>query len=92
MKEERIIEHCSKCGVQINLEREYYESNGSYTCVGCHEKYDKTCYCAKCRLVCDKPQMYNNKPYHAWCREVLMEGEQMVLGFPTEELSLKLNF
>lgn len=87
------MEHCSKCGVQIDLGQEYYESpNGSYTCVLCYKKSNDTCYCAKCRLVCDKPQMYNNKLYHGWCREVLMEGEQLVLEFPAEELSLSLNF
>ena len=87
------MEYCVGCGEQIDLEEPHYElSPGGYTCVNCHEKYDKTCYCARCRLVCDKPQMYNNKLYHGWCREVLMEGEQLVLEFPAEELSLSLNF
>ena len=87
------MEHCSKCGEQIVLEQDYYESSdGNFICINCHEKSDDICYCAKCRLIAYQPRVYNDKSYHQWCFEVLIEGKQLVLEFPTEELSLNLNF
>lgn len=82
------MEHCSKCGVQITIQGYYESPDGSCICVNCYKKSSNTCYCAKCKVICEKPSMYKDKPYHQWCFEDLMEGEQLVLVFYEKELAL----